>query len=56
MLEPARTPGTEPEQVPDWIALASIFVGQSLDRRAAIGAYVAGGAILVVSLVILLIH
>jgi hypothetical protein len=37
-----------------WIALASMFVGQLLDKRAAIGAYIAAAATLAVPVIILL--
>jgi hypothetical protein len=52
----AQTPGDkrDRDQTPTWITLASIFVGQRLDKRAAIGAYVAASATLAVSLIILL--
>ena len=52
----ARTPNCEDdrEQTPRWIALASMFVGQRLDRRAAVGAYLAAVATLAVSVIILL--
>jgi hypothetical protein len=52
----ARTPSSEHDrdQTPAWIVLASMFVGQQLDRRAAIGAYIAASATLAVSVIILL--
>lgn len=53
----AQTPNDEHErdQVPPWIAVASMFVGQQLDKRAALGAYVAATAILAGSLIILIL-
>jgi hypothetical protein len=56
MLTPAKTPRTEldRDQTPAWIVLASMFVGQRLNRRAAIGAYVAGTATLAASVIFLL--
>jgi hypothetical protein len=52
----ARTPSSEHDrdQTPAWIVLASMFVGQRLDKRAAISAYVAATATLAVSVIILL--
>ena len=52
----ARPPsaGGDPDQSPTWIALAAMFTGQPLDRRAAVGAYVAAAATLAVSVLILL--
>jgi hypothetical protein len=52
----ARTPSDECNQdrTPAWIVLASMFVGQQLDRRAAIGAYLAATATLAASVIILL--
>jgi hypothetical protein len=52
----ARTPRQthDKEQTPAWIALASMFVDQRLDKRGAVGAYVAAAAILTVSVIILL--
>ena len=41
------------DQTSPWIALASMFVGQRLDKWAAVGAYVAATATLAVSVVIL---
>lgn len=56
MLTPAQTPRTEHDrdQTQAWIVLASMFVGQRLSRRAAVGAYVAASATLAVSLIVLL--
>jgi hypothetical protein len=53
----ARTPSHRPEgdRAPSWIIVASMFVGQRLDRGAAIGAGTAAAATLVVSLIIILI-
>lgn len=53
----ARTPSREHDRDRDqnWIILASMFVGQRLDRGAAIGAYVAATATLAVSVIILLV-
>lgn len=52
----AQTPSNEPDRgpTPTWITLASMFVGWPLDKRAAIGAYVAATTTLAVSLIILL--
>ena len=54
----ARTPGQEHNrgQTPTWITLASMFVGQRLDKGAAIGAYVVAAATLAVSVIILLFN
>lgn len=54
----ARTPGSDHDhdQTPAWIALASMFVGQHLDKRAAIGAYMAAIATLAASVIILFIN
>lgn len=41
-------------QTSTWITLASMFVGQRLDKRAAVGAYVAAAAILAVAMIVLL--
>ena len=41
-------------ETPAWIVLASMFAGQNLHKRAAIGAYVAVTAIVAVSTIILL--
>lgn len=51
-----RTPGREHDRdhTPGWITLASMFVGQRLDKRAAIGAYVAATATLAVAMIVLL--
>jgi hypothetical protein len=51
----AQTPSREDDrdQTSPWIALASMFVGQRLDRWAAVGAYVAATATLAVSVIIL---
>lgn len=56
MVKPARTPRTEHDrdQAPAWIVLASMFAGQRLDKRAAIGAYTAAVATIVASVIILL--
>ena len=52
----AQTPSREHNrhQTSSWITLASMFVGQRLDKWAAVGAYVAATATLVVSVIILL--
>jgi len=52
----AKTPNHQHDrdQTSSWITLASMFVGQRLDKRAAVGAYVAAAATLAVSLIILL--
>ena len=52
----AQTPGREHDQdrISTWIMLASMFVGQRLDKWAAVGAYVAAAATLTVSVIILL--
>jgi hypothetical protein len=52
----AQTPRHEHDQhqTSPWITLASMFVGQPLDKRAAVGAYVAAAATLAVSVIILL--
>ena len=42
------------DQPPAWVTLACMFVGQRLDKRAAIGAYVAAVATLAVSMIVLL--
>jgi len=42
-------------QTPSWITLASMFVGQRLDRWAAIGAWAAFAATLLVSLITIFI-
>jgi hypothetical protein len=51
----AQTPSREHDrdQASPWITLASMFVGQRLDKWAAIGAYVAATATLAVSVIIL---
>jgi hypothetical protein len=51
-----RTPSQEHsgDRPPAWITLASMFVGQRLDQRGAIGAYVAAAATLTASVIILL--
>jgi hypothetical protein len=53
----AQTPGDnrDQDQTPTWITLASMLTGQRLDKRAAIGAYVAASATLAASLIILLV-
>ena len=52
----ARTPSREHygDRDQNWIILASMFVGQRLDRGAAIGAYVAAAVIIAMSVIILL--
>lgn len=47
--------GYEREQTPTWISLASMFVGQRLDKRAAFCAYAAATATLAASVMILLV-
>lgn len=42
------------DQTSSWITLASMFVGQRLDKWAAIGAYVAATATLIAAVIILL--
>jgi hypothetical protein len=42
-------------QTSAWIKLASMFVGQSLDKGAVIGAYIAAAATFAISILILLI-
>ena len=53
----AQTPNRENDgdRISPWIALASMFVGQRLDKWAAIGAYVAATTTLVGSVIILLV-
>jgi hypothetical protein len=53
----AQTPSREHDRdrTPTWITLASMFVVQRLDKRAAIGACVAATATLAVSVIILLV-
>ena len=53
----ARTPSHEHDrdQAPRWITLASMFVGQQLDKRAAVGAYIAATATLAVALIVLFV-
>jgi len=53
----AQTPNHEHDrdQTPAWTTLASMFVGQRLDKWAAVGAYIAATATLAVSVIILLI-
>jgi hypothetical protein len=53
----AQTPNREDDrdQTSPWIALASMFVGQRLDKWAAVGAYVAATATLAVSVIILFV-
>ena len=46
--------GHDQDHTSNWITLASMFVGQRLDKRAAVGAYVAVAITLAVSVVILL--
>lgn len=52
----AQTPRREHDRdkASAWITLASMFVGQRLDKWAAVGAYVAATATLAVSVIILL--
>ncbi len=52
----AQTPSREHDRdkTSTWITLASMFVGQRLDKWAAVGAYVAATATLAVSVIILL--
>ena len=52
----AQTPGREldRDQASPWITLASMFVGQRLDKWTAAGAYVAATATLAVSVIILI--
>ena len=52
----AQTPSREHDrdQTSPWITLASMFVGQQLDKWGAVGAYVAATATLAVSVIILL--
>jgi hypothetical protein len=56
MSTTARTPSREHDrdQTTPWITLASMFVGQRLDKWAAVGAYVAATATLAGSVIILL--
>jgi hypothetical protein len=53
----AQTPNHQHDrdQTSSWITLASLFVGQRLDKWAAVGAYVAATATLAVSVIILLV-
>lgn len=53
----AQTPSHEhdQDQLPPWVTLASMFVGQRLDKRAAVGAYIAATATLAVSVIILFV-
>jgi len=44
----------DPDQSPAWITLASMFVGQRLDKWAAIGAYAAAVGTLTASILVLL--
>ena len=55
MTTTAKTPNREHDrnQISPWITLASMFVGQRLDKWAAVGAYVAVTATLAVSVIIL---
>jgi len=52
-----RTPSHEHDraQTSRWITLASMFVGQRLDKRAAVGAYIAAAATLAISLIVLFV-
>jgi hypothetical protein len=56
MQTAAPTPSQEydRDQTPAWITLASMFVGERLDKRAAVGAYAAAAATLAVSVIVLL--
>jgi hypothetical protein len=47
--------GHNRDRRPGWIALASMFVGQRLDKWAAVGAYVAAAATLAISVALLLV-
>ena len=53
----AQTPNHQHDrdQTSSWITLASLFVGQRLDKWAAVGAYVAAIGTLAVSVIILLV-
>ena len=53
----AQTPSHEHDrdQTSSWITLASMFVGQRLDKWAAVGAYIAAAATLVAAVIILLV-
>ena len=42
-------------QTSPWITLASMFAGQRLDRRAAVGVYIAVASTLAISLIILFV-
>jgi hypothetical protein len=42
------------DQPPAWITLASMFVGERLDKWAAVGAYAAAAATLALSVIVLL--
>jgi hypothetical protein len=52
----AQTPSHEhdQEQTSAWITLASMFTGQRLDKRAAVGAYIAAAAVCAVCVLILI--
>ena len=53
----ARTPRHEHDrgQASRWITLASMFVGQRLDKRTAVGAYIAVAATIAASVIILFV-
>jgi hypothetical protein len=42
------------DQTPAWVALASMFVGQRLDKWSAIGAYIAAAATFAAAVIVLL--
>ncbi len=43
------------DQTSSWITLASMFVGHRLDKRAAVGAYIAATVTLAASVIILFV-
>jgi hypothetical protein len=49
------SPRRDQDQASRWITLASIFVGQRLDKWTAVGAYVAATATLAAAAIILLV-
>jgi hypothetical protein len=51
-----RAPNQEHDrdETSTWVILASMFVGQRLDKWSAIGAYVAAGATLAAAMIVLL--
>ena len=53
----AQTPsrGHDRGRTAPWITAASMFVGQRLDKRSAVGAYMGAGVTLLVSVIILLV-